>query len=302
MPESDFIEFRALYRSPMISVHDYVCQHTACGQTPEEQSDANSVTLLRYGAFSRHFGKRQVTADVNQAVFFSKDSVYRVSHPSDCGDRGTSFIVAASILTDIVRELDPTVDERPDQPFLFVSAPCSTPLFWRHREFVRRLESAADDPLEPLWADVTGLQLIADVLEAAFDQRRSKPRKRRSTLADHAERTEAAKVYLAARMTEPVTLDEVAAAVNSSPFNFARIFHEQTGLPLHRYLTILRLRDALERVADPTLDLSAIAFELGFSSHSHFTDVFRREFGKTPSEVRNLSRKTRDEMSKNLIA
>lgn len=301
--QEGLITFRTLYDSPMIAVQDYICRHTSCGPSDEEESTVNGVVLMRNGAFSRHFGKRQVTADVNQSVFFSKDSVYRVSHPGDCGDRGTTFVVAPRILTDIVRELDPRVDEHPDRPFPFETGPCSANIFWRHREFVRRLEQADAIPLEHLWADVTGLQLVADVLEGAFE-RSGQPRRRRPTTAeDHAERTEAAKIYLASRLSDAVTLEDVAAAVNASPFNFARIFQEQTGLPVHRYLTMLRLRAALERLADPHIDLTDIALDLGFSSHSHFTDVFRREFGETPSAVRQRStEKAMREMSKNLIA
>jgi len=104
-------------------------------------------------------------------------------------------------------------------------------------------------------------------------------------------------------MSENVSLDDVAAAVNASPFNFARIFQQQTGLPIHRYLTILRLRAALERIADPHVDITEIALDLGFSSHSHFTDVFRREFGETPSAIRQRQTKNAiREISKNLIA
>jgi AraC-like DNA-binding protein len=74
-------------------------------------------------------------------------------------------------------------------------------------------------------------------------------------------------------------------------------------VPLYRYLTRLRLRAALERLADGARDLTALALELGFSSHSHFADAFRREFGRTPSDVRNgAGRRTVAEMSKNLTA
>jgi AraC-like DNA-binding protein len=148
---------------------------------------------------------------------------------------------------------------------------------------VQRLEAA--DPLEPLWADVTALQLVADVLESAFVHRGGGMRKpkREGTDADHAERTEAAKIYLAASMSERITLDDVASAVNVSPFHLARIFQKHTGVPVHRYLTQLRLRASLERLDG---DLTTVALELGFSSHSHFTDAFRREFGKSPSEMR----------------
>ena len=280
------LKFRTLYDSPMISVRDYICHDTSHDHSPEEQSDVNTIVLMRHGAFSRHFGRKVTTADVNQSTFFTKDSVYRVSHPGNCGDRGTSFVIAESILTDIIRELDPSVDERPDAPFPFLDGPCDSALFIRHRDYVMRLERADVDPLEPLWADVTGLQLIADVIEAAFEHSGAMPKKRRTTLDDHIERTEAAKTYLAAHIGDNVRLEEVAAAANASPFNFARIFQQQTGLPIHRYLMQLRLRVALERLPDAD-DITSLAMELGFSSHSHFTDVFRREFGKTPSEVRS---------------
>ena len=103
-------------------------------------------------------------------------------------------------------------------------------------------------------------------------------------------------------LTAPRTLDEVARAVYASPFHLARIFQQQTGVPVHRYLTRLRLRASLERLADGTKDLTALALDLGFSSHSHFTDTFRREFGCTPSAVRHEpGRRTLREMSKNLI-
>lgn len=279
--------FRPLHESPILSVHDYCCHIAHTGLGSEEESDVNNIVLMRHGAFSRHFGRRSVTADVNQAVFFSRESTYRVSHPSDCGDRGTVFTVSPRVLNDIVRELDPAIDEHPDQPFRFVTGPCDSNVFWRHRELVQRLESTESNPPEPLWADVTALQLVADVLESAFVHRgvTRKP-KREGTGADHADRTEAAKAYLAAKLSERITLDDVARAVHVSPFHLARIFQQQTGVPVHRYLTQLRLRASLERLADGAQDITVIALELGFSSHSHFTDAFRREFGHPPSEIR----------------
>jgi AraC-like DNA-binding protein len=79
------------------------------------------------------------------------------------------------------------------------------------------------------------------------------------------------------------------------------VFQERTGVPVHRYLTLLRLRASLERLAEGASDLTELALELGFSSHSHFTDAFRREFGFSPSDVRkNATRNSLLEMSKNL--
>ncbi|HMV49401.1 MAG TPA: AraC family transcriptional regulator [Blastocatellia bacterium] len=300
-PTDNPITFHSLYSSPLVRVEDYCCRIVCGGPGEEEHSHHNQIVLIRNGAFSKHFGRRSVTADVNQAVFFSKQSTYRVSHPTDCGDRGTVLGPSPRVLNDIVRELDPTVDEHPERPFPFVTGPCRSELFWRHRELVLRLEAA--EPLEPLWADVTALQLAADVLEAAFVRHGlavSGKRRREGTDADHADRVEAAKTYLAGHLFEHITLEEVAREAGASPFHLARLFQQHTGVPVHRYLTCLRLRASLERLADSD-DLTTLALELGFSSHSHFADSFKREFGRTPSEVRRYvgSRRLR-EMSKNL--
>jgi AraC-like DNA-binding protein len=310
-PSENPLTFRSLYDSPLISVRDYRCHISCGGPGDEEQPDANQIVLMRYGAFRKHFGRRSVTADVNQAVFFSKQSIYRVSHPASRGDRGTVFVVSPRVLNDIVRELDPAVDDHPERPFPFVTGPCPSDVFWRHRELAERLENAPEPSLagqpwpDPLWADVTALQLIADALEAAFVRHGlaspSAKRRRDGTEADHADRVEAAKTFLVSRMSERVTLDDVARAAGASPFHLARLFQQRTGAPVHRYLTCLRLRASLERLAEGADDLTALALELGFSSHSHFTDSFRREFGRAPSEVRrDSSRRSLREMSKNL--
>ncbi len=284
------LAFRSLYESPLVSVRDYSCRARRGGPADEEYSGANHIVLLRHGAFTKHFGSRPITADVNQAVYFSKGSVYHVSHPAECGDRGTVAAVAPRVLNDIVRELDPSVDDHPDRPFPFVTGPCDTAVFWRHRELVQRLEAVATAPLEHLWADETALQLMADVLEAGFARHGLPRRRRNGTDADHLDRTEAAKTYLACHLAEPVTLDEVARSVHASPFHFARLFQRHTGVPVHRYLTRLRLRASLERLASGAKDLTALALDLGFSSHSHFTDAFRREFGRPPRALRKTSK------------
>jgi AraC family transcriptional regulator len=296
------LEFRTLHESCLVSVRDYVCRACRGGPTAEEHSQTDNIVLMRSGAFCKHFGRRGVTADVNQAVFFSKGSSYRVSHPADCGDRGTVFEAAPFVLADIVREIDPRVGEHPERAFPFVTGPCVKAVFLKHRELVMRLEAAAFQPLEPLWADETALQLVADVLEAAFARRGLPAKKRRvETEAEHAELAEAVKSLLARRLCERITLDEIARALDASPFHLARVFQTQTGVPVHRYLSRLRLRTALDRIEAGARDLTALALQLNFSSHSHFTDAFRREFGLTPSNFRKgKGRRTLFEMSENL--
>ncbi len=69
---------------------------------------------------------------------------------------------------------------------------------------------------------------------------------------------------------------------------------------MHRYLTRLRLRAALEKLAEPRVDLTVLALDVGFSSHSHFTRSFQREFGLAPSQARGVRPSALREMSKNV--
>jgi transcriptional regulator GlxA family with amidase domain len=55
---------------------------------------------------------------------------------------------------------------------------------------------------------------------------------------------------------------------------------------LQQYRLRLRLRHALGAVVSSRRSLTDIALDAGFSSHSHFTDIFHHEFDATPSSVR----------------
>jgi len=308
LPPEDVIRFRTLHASGVVRVREFRCAACQGGPGPEEASDTNTLVLMRHGAFCRHFGRRRVTADVNQAAFFGKGSTYRVSHPGGEGDRGTVFQVPQRILDEFLQEWDPGGEGPADRPIPFAAGPCEAHVFWRHRELVQALIGVLESPdspaLEPFWADVTALQIIADVLGAGFARQGVPMRSRKAgTATDHLELVEAGKLYFAGHLGERLSLEDVARALNTSPFHFARIFQRGTGIPLHRYLTQLRLRASLEPLAEGRRDLTELALDLGFSSHSHFTDLFRREFGTTPSEVRGrATARSLRELSKNLEA
>ncbi|MEL7060982.1 MAG: AraC family transcriptional regulator [Acidobacteriota bacterium] len=297
----ELLTFDSLYDTAHVSVSDYNCRACRGGPTAEESVDQHTIVLLRHGVFCKHVGRQSLTADVNQAVFFAKGSAYRVSHPTDHGDRGTVFTLAPRVLTEMLAEFDPVSAERPDQPFPFLGGPCDARVFWSHRQLIQRLEAGEGHPPDPMWVDETVLPMMTEILAAAFLRHGKPPRPRRvGTRADHIERTEAVKSFLASRMGEPLTLDEIARHVRTSPFHLARMFRQQTGIPVHRYLTRLRLRASLEQLADGVSDLTALALSLGYASHSHFTDTFRREFGLSPSAARKrLGRRALAELSKN---
>jgi AraC-like DNA-binding protein len=105
---------------------------------------------------------------------------------------------------------------------------------------------------------------------------------RRRSLVDRARRR------LAQAPGSPHPLPELAEWLGVSAFHFARVFRAETGLSVHQYLLRLRMAGALRRLSCYKTDLSRLALELGFSSHSHFTATFRKEFGVNPAHVRSM--------------
>jgi transcriptional regulator GlxA family with amidase domain len=117
--------------------------------------------------------------------------------------------------------------------------------------------------------------------------RQDRPPQRTRTRARHRQLAEEAKDAIAASLGESIGLQELGHRIGQSPFHLARVFRQETGYSLHEFRLQLRLRIALERLGDSVGSLTGLAIDLGFASHSHFTTAFGREFGKTPSEIRD---------------
>jgi AraC family transcriptional regulator len=92
--------------------------------------------------------------------------------------------------------------------------------------------------------------------------------------------------YIHAHLGGDLGLAELAGVAGLSPQRFSAAFRAATGETPHRYVTRERVRAARRLLAQPHKPLAAIAFELGFSSQSHFTHTFHRLTGTTPSRFR----------------
>ena len=127
-------------------------------------------------------------------------------------------------------------------------------------------------------------QMVWLLRTALADERLSRPPSRcTQRLVDRT------KTYLASELGRSIQLAEIARAVGASPGYLTQLFRAVEGVPLHAYLTQLRLAQALIELPRSE-DLTALALELGFSSHSHFSARFRRAFGLSPSAFRRACR------------
>ncbi len=94
-----------------------------------------------------------------------------------------------------------------------------------------------------------------------------------------------AKELLAASLADPPSLEQLAAAVNLSPFHFARVFRRATGLPPHAWLQQRRLEQARALLRQGCTPLN-VAVQLGFADQSHLSRQFKQAYGVAPGEYR----------------
>ena len=106
---------------------------------------------------------------------------------------------------------------------------------------------------------------------------------RRRNASPHVEK---AKNYVLRHLTEKIRLADVAEAVGLSPSYLSRHFHEVTGQMLQTYAQQERVRAAANMLRFSEYPVDVISEHLGFSSQSHFTEVFRKTTGETPAVFR----------------
>ncbi len=92
------------------------------------------------------------------------------------------------------------------------------------------------------------------------------------------------------RLSEDMSLDELAAEAQLSPFHFARMFKQSLGVPPRVYLTRLRMEKACELLERTDLPITKIALEVGYSSNQVLARVFLKHIRLSPSDYRRAVR------------
>jgi len=269
----DWITRRTLYQGGLFEVGHVVCRPTPDLRHEVEYPGLNVVALPIAGVFAVHHGPRQqVLAIPNHAVFISSGSPCRVTFPGNIGDECLVLRLSAAGLARLVPEAmardgfhSSVFTTRAELP---PSAMLARGLLWR------RLSRGEDDPL---LVEELGVELLDSALLAV---RRSR------VAADHSRHVRRVKEAISASPARRWALGELSDIAGVSPCHLAHVFSREVGTSVYRYAIRQRLALALDAVLDSRLDLTSIALDSGFASHSHFTARFRAFFGLTPDALR----------------
>lgn len=276
-----------LFSSESVTIGATRCRPASETIGPECCSGSAVIAFARRGLFVLHVRGEQFLADPNQVILQNPSDEFRSSHPGAIGDDTTWFALSPEVIRDAAAPFDPTIEDRPNHPFI-LSHIASDPRTY----LLQRLafeHCTKHEQTDPIFLQELGISLAQRVVAGAYKAlgAHARHQARADTLRAHRECAEHVKVMLASRYKDRLTLEEIAASVHVAPCHLCRLFRRYTGLPIHRYLNRIRLRAAINRFLDPAANLAGVATDMGFASHSHFSDAFRKEFGMTPSAVRD---------------
>ncbi|BFP43449.1 hypothetical protein FGF1_42940 [Flavobacteriaceae bacterium GF1] len=90
--------------------------------------------------------------------------------------------------------------------------------------------------------------------------------------------------FVMSNLHQDLNLESLSELVYQSPYHFAKVFKNTTGLSPHQFVLKLRLEKAGELIRMKKSSLTEIAHSIGFYDQSHFTNSFKRFYGMTPKQ------------------
>lgn len=94
--------------------------------------------------------------------------------------------------------------------------------------------------------------------------------------------------YISDHYTEKCSSKEISAMFGYNDAYFCRRFREVTGITFSKYVQALRMEYAQKLLKSSRDEIGLVAWKCGFSDLSYFSNCFKKLFGFTPTEFRNM--------------
>ncbi len=231
-----------------------------------------AIVLVRTGRFARRVNGRTAMVDATQGYVQESGETEAIQHLGERGHRCTVITVRPEALPALWRARARLM------PSEFRTTP-TTDL--AHRRLIAECRRGAAVARVSEAAAV----LVADLFDSCM--RAPRPIHRRGTTAATRRIVDIARELATSESGAPA-LHAVAEAASVSPHHLTRAFKESTGMTMGRYRNRVRVRVALEWIAEGDDDFTRIAHDLGFSDHAHFSRTVMAEVGLQPRAVRRL--------------
>jgi AraC-like DNA-binding protein len=288
-----FRDFARYWRTPLLPGADLLTAEYHEHTFSPHWHEAYAIPVIEDGAECYRYRGAQYVAEAGTVPVINPGELHTGSRAVDEGWRYRVMYVPIDYLQGLAEEIAGRMQPLP----WFGSEVIRDPDLARRLSLAHRLLEADVDRRRALSDAAAGNPLVTGVTLPGSDLLRVEGAlvDALSTLLARHARTEAApvrvspndprvetmKALLAADLTAPLRVADLAKAVDLSPFHATRLFTQASGLPPHAWRTQLRLQRSLAPLrAGATV--ADVASATGFSDQSHFTRHFRRMFGVPP--------------------
>jgi len=103
--------------------------------------------------------------------------------------------------------------------------------------------------------------------------------------------------YLRRNLYKNISRKDLSDVFHISSSHLARIFRNTSGMTISKRLMQLRIDRAKQLLLESSLPISEISLQVGYTNFSHFTNIFRKETGVTPSDYRRTQGNTRRKLN-----
>lgn len=108
----------------------------------------------------------------------------------------------------------------------------------------------------------------------------------RLTLTRHERiRLQRAREFIAARLSDPLTVSGIAHAAGISASGLQKLFHRAEGVGVFEYVRDLRMNQAFIALRSGNVSVHQASEVAGYASPANFATAFRKRFGMTPREA-----------------
>ena len=94
------------------------------------------------------------------------------------------------------------------------------------------------------------------------------------------------KRYVKEHLNQDLSLSQISVVTGYNPTYLSRLFKEQTGETLNRYISRKRMEYIARLMRDPQISMQQIMDAAGFATRSYFNQFVKKETGLTPKQYR----------------
>lgn len=106
---------------------------------------------------------------------------------------------------------------------------------------------------------------------------------------------ESAVAFIEQHLSEKLMQTDIAELCGSNSYQLSRAFKRAHGITFQEYIVRRRIERAAELLQNNSASVIDVCWAVGFHDASHFTRMFQRHMGLTPSQYRHKCRTTREE-------